>query len=40
MTDENLIISARIPQDPKVRPIELLMKEKVRNILYLIKYDN
>lgn len=30
MTDENIIISARLVQDPKVSPMELLRKEKVR----------
>lgn len=29
MTDENIIISARLPHDSKVNPLELLRKEKV-----------
>lgn len=29
MTDENIIISARLPHDAKVIPMELLRREKV-----------
>ncbi|XP_055716352.1 uncharacterized protein LOC129810103 isoform X3 [Phlebotomus papatasi] len=30
MTDENVIISARLPHDPKVNPLELLRREKAQ----------
>lgn len=36
MTDENIIISARLPHDSKINPMELLRKEKVNFSSYLI----
>lgn len=36
MTDENIIISARLPHDSKINPMDSLRKEKVNFSSYLI----